>query len=275
MVEWCRVLPAFAERIGEIADRRTSHLELNVVPGRSSAVPLVELNGLRVSLVTRVVVSAVAEVDTADEGDIVGSIVGAAHNNDLLVMTAPHVARVRRAGSRPPVVDLANELGVLLLAEVRLPGMRAPQQAAHVNAPSREIRQHISDRGTGAVEKFVGVALPVGEVQPVSRRARPDNLVQTDEVLRAVDQHLDAIAFAPGLAVAPAAVDIGGSIPALHRREEPFVEAHGVLLGRQTAPRRKYRRTAVACLRGARRGGHDELLAAVPLGAMCVDDQRR
>ena len=45
--------------------------ELNVVPRRSIAVLGVEVDCLRVALVPGVVVSAVTEVDPADEGDVV------------------------------------------------------------------------------------------------------------------------------------------------------------------------------------------------------------
>src|SRR6266404_6800702 len=49
MVERRRVFPAFAEGVCEVAERRTPHLELDVVPRRSGAVATVELDWLRIA----------------------------------------------------------------------------------------------------------------------------------------------------------------------------------------------------------------------------------
>ena len=51
MVEWRRIVPAFAERVRDVADRGPLYQQLDVVPGRSIAVPLVELDCLRIALV--------------------------------------------------------------------------------------------------------------------------------------------------------------------------------------------------------------------------------
>ena len=65
------VVPAFVERVRDVADDRALQLELEVVPGRSTSVPLVEFDGLHVAGVTGIVVATMAEVDTADERHIV------------------------------------------------------------------------------------------------------------------------------------------------------------------------------------------------------------
>ena len=71
VVEGVRILPAFAERVGERGDRGPVHLELGVVPRGTRAEARVELDRLRVAAVAGVVVAAVAEVDPADERDVV------------------------------------------------------------------------------------------------------------------------------------------------------------------------------------------------------------
>ena len=71
VVEGVGILPALAERVGERRHRRPVHLELRVVPRWTVAVARVELDRLRVAAVAGVVVAAVAEVDPADERDVV------------------------------------------------------------------------------------------------------------------------------------------------------------------------------------------------------------
>jgi hypothetical protein len=71
VVERRGIVPTFTERVRNVADRRSPDFELNVVPRRSIAVPGVEVDCLRVTLVPGVVVSAVAEVDPTDEGNVV------------------------------------------------------------------------------------------------------------------------------------------------------------------------------------------------------------
>ena len=66
-----RVLPPLAEGVGEVADCGTVQLELHVVPRRTVAVAVVDLDDLGVTEVTGVVMATVAEVDAADERDVV------------------------------------------------------------------------------------------------------------------------------------------------------------------------------------------------------------
>ena len=98
---------------------------------------------------------------------------------------------------------------------------------------ARQVGEHVADLGTGADEALVGVALPVGEVDPVVRSEGAEHLVEAGEVLGPVDQHLDAVALGPRRAVAATAVDLGGGVAAFVRREEPVVEVWGAFVGRQ------------------------------------------
>ena len=119
----CLVVPAFAERMCDVTDDRPLQLELKVVPGRSIAVPLIEFDGLRVTIVTGIVVATVAEVDTADERHVVIGIRRPLYQDELLVMAATSAYAFVEEDFTARVVDHTDELGVLLLAEVSLARM--------------------------------------------------------------------------------------------------------------------------------------------------------
>src|SRR5206468_3012251 len=87
MVERRRVLPAFTKRVLEIANRWAAHLELHVVPRRSGAVTVVELDRLGIACVSRVVVASVTQIDTALERNVVARS-GAVSNDDQFLMVA-------------------------------------------------------------------------------------------------------------------------------------------------------------------------------------------
>ena len=171
--------------------------------------------------------AAVAQVDAADERDVVVGPFGATDHDELLVVAAapPHplVEQDLAAG----LVDLSDERGVLLLAEVRLSRVRSPQQPAHVHAAPREVGEHVADLGARAVEPLVGVALPVGEVDPVvpaeacraprSRRAKY-SAPSTSTATWLPSVH--------AVAVAAPTVDLGGGVAALLRGQEPVVQPH-------------------------------------------------
>jgi hypothetical protein len=70
MIERGWVLPPFTKCEGEIADRRSSDLELDVVPWRSVAVTVVEFDCLAIAGVSRVVVASVTQIDATHEGHI-------------------------------------------------------------------------------------------------------------------------------------------------------------------------------------------------------------
>ena len=161
MVERGGVVPTLAESVRDVADGRSPELNLNVVPGRSVTVPGVEIDRLRVAFVTGVVPAAVAQVDPADEGDVVVGPRRATDDDELLMMasTTPDALVEKNLAAR--FVDLADELGVLLLAEMRLSWVRAPQETAHVDAATREVGEHVPHRGARAGETLIRVALPV------------------------------------------------------------------------------------------------------------------
>ena len=93
-----------------------------------------------------------------------------------------------------------------------------------MDAAPGEVAEHRADLGAGTVEAFVGVALPVGQVHPVVALEAAQLTVEPAEVLGPVDEHLDVVARGPRPAVAAAAVDLGGDVAALGRRQEPVVD---------------------------------------------------
>jgi hypothetical protein len=108
---------------------------LQVVPGRAVAVALVHGHRLGVAEVALVVAAAVAQVDPADEGDVVVLAVGVADQDQLLVLAAR---------SPDPLVEQDLAAGLVdHLAQVRFcsslkwVGARvgAPQQARDLHAP--------------------------------------------------------------------------------------------------------------------------------------------
>ncbi len=141
MVERRGVLPTFAEGVRDVAHRRSVELELNTVPRRSFAVPGFQIGRLRVAFVTVVVVAAVTNVDPADERHILGSG-SAAHDDELLVMASTATDTLVEKHLTTGFVDLANELGVLLFAEVRQTRVGTPHEAAHVNVAPHQIGEH-------------------------------------------------------------------------------------------------------------------------------------
>ena len=223
VVEGGWVGPSFPEGVRQVADRRPADLELQVVPGRAVPVRRVQVDSLRVAVVPAVVTPAVTQVDAADEGDVVLGP-GAPEEDELLMVaaTAPHsfVEHELAAG----FVDLVDELGVLLLAEVRDTRVRPPEETADVHATPREIREDVGELGARSVETFVGIAFPVGQVHPVVPFEPAQLVVEPAEVLGPVDEHPHVVAFGPRRAVAPAAVDVGRWIPSFGGGQEPAVE---------------------------------------------------
>ncbi len=174
----------------------------------------------------------------------------------MVAPAAPHALVEQHLPAR--VVDLAHELRVLLLAEVRLAWVRPPQQPAHVGAVACEVGEHVPERGARPDETLVGVTLPIGEVHPVIGADGAELVVEPSEVVRAVDEHLDAIAFGPRQAVGVATVDLGGRVAAFLSGEEPVVETHA-----HSVPRIAQRHSGCIRFDGSA-SGHDVTMTKEP-----------
>ena len=87
--------------------------------------------------------------------------------NELLVVAPAAPDALVEQDLAAGLVHLLVEREVLLLAEVRLRRVRPPEQPAHVHAAPGEVGEDVRELGAGPDEPLVGVALPVGEVDPV------------------------------------------------------------------------------------------------------------
>ena len=82
----CGILPALPEHGLDIADGGPSDRQLDVVPWRAIAVDGGHRLGLLVAQVAFVVTASVAEVDSADEGDVALGAIAVPQDDELLVV---------------------------------------------------------------------------------------------------------------------------------------------------------------------------------------------
>ena len=216
MVEWRRVVPPLAERLDEIGDRRATDLGLHVVPRWAVAVPTVEGDRLRVAAVVVVVVPTVAEVDAPDERDGTAVVVAPVDDDQLLVMAAGPSDPLVEQDLCAPFVELACQRRVVLLREVRLARVRAPDEAAQRD-PAPYGGQQEGVEGRSRPQPLVAVALPVGQGDRVRPLRGPHDVGESPEVVGAVDVDRHGVARRPGRG----AVEGGGGVGALAGPEEP------------------------------------------------------
>lgn len=224
------VVPAFPEAGVEDAHRRAADGELHVVPGRVRAVGVRDRPALRVALMAGVVAPAVAEVDAADERDVLLGAAGVAQHDELLVVRAagahPHVEQALAAR----LLDLLAEVAVLAFAELQAVQVGAPHQSLDGDAPCRGGREHVPDLGALAGEPFVRVAAPVGEQQQVARAQPPYRGQELGEVRGAVHQRPYEVAVGPRPAAGAAVVDPGRGVAAFVGGQQPVARVHGAVL---------------------------------------------
>ena len=161
--------PALAEGVGEVADGGPADLELEVVPRRTRAVPGVEVDRLRVA------VGGARRRGGRGRGRCRRRRRRRRRDPRARISTSfwwwlpPRRTRSSSSSSPPASLTSSTSVGVVLLGEVRLTRVRAPEQPADVDAAAGEVGEHRADLGARTVETLVGVALPVGEVHPVAR----------------------------------------------------------------------------------------------------------
>jgi len=126
MVERCRVLPAFPEGLRDVSYGRPADLELNVVPSRAGTVALVQDDRLGIAVMMLVVGPTVAQIDPPDEGDILILAFEVLEQDELLVVAPGPADPLVHQDFPARFVHHLSELLVLLLAELPLIGMGAP-----------------------------------------------------------------------------------------------------------------------------------------------------
>jgi hypothetical protein len=118
MIERRRVLPSFPERVLEIADRGSTHLQLHVVPRRTRSVARGDRHCLHVTGMSGVVGTSMTQIDAACVGDVVIGSLGAPDDDQLLMVTAaPSDALIEQHLAAGGVQGL-RESEVVLLGEV-------------------------------------------------------------------------------------------------------------------------------------------------------------
>ena len=196
------------------------------MPGWAFAVVVVvEFDGLGVAEMAVVVPAAVTEVDAADERDVVGGV-GSTHHEQLLVVAPAAAHPVIEEHFATRVVDHLGKREVLRLTEVHQLGVRAPEEPADIDPLLHQLDEHGANLRARSVKQFVGIALPVGEVDPIAGLALAQHLVQSSEVSAAIDQDRAVVALGPRELVVVAPVDVGRRIPPLGGQEEPVFESH-------------------------------------------------
>ena len=92
-------------------------------------------------------------------------------------------------------VHRLDEVQVLLLAEVRLVGMRTPHEAAHVHAFARAVGEHLGDLVPGPASSSSGSPRQSVKWIQSSRSSVHSSAVEPREVLGTVDEDAYVVAF--------------------------------------------------------------------------------
>jgi hypothetical protein len=216
------IVPPFAERLGQIDDRRTANLGLDVVPGRLRAECGVEHLSLRVTFVTLVVATPVAEIDTTDEGDVVVVALEMQEQHQLLVVrpTAPD-PRVQEEDSTG-IIHHTGKIARLLLVETKHRRVGAPKEPSDLNASAREAAEQSVEARTIRAKELIVVSSPIKDQQLVPNIERGETTDESREIRGPVDQWLDMVAGGPGEIRLPTMALAARPIAALLRREEPI-----------------------------------------------------
>ena len=140
-----------------------------------------------------------------------------------------------RAEAADPLVeeDLAArsvhhhaDVRVLLLAELRLVRVRAPDKAANVDAAADGRRQYRSQLGARPRHPLARIPTPFQEPDMVTGPQTSHVLVEPGEISRTVNQGRDLVSLGPGSAITSLAIDRRRSVAALGWIQEPFVDRH-------------------------------------------------
>jgi hypothetical protein len=168
-----------------------------------------------------VIVAAVAQVDPADERDILLRPAIVAEYDELLVVRAagpyPHVQQAFPARR----FDVLTQMPVFLLAELELVQMRSPHQAPDQYAAPCGVAQNLGYGAAVTGQPLVGVATPVGEQQEVTGPQLAHFGHQFGEVGRSMHQRPYLVPGRPGLAASVPIVESRRGIAALPRGEQP------------------------------------------------------
>ena len=131
----------------------------------------VELRTLWITQVATIVVTAMHEIHSAHERNLVVRLCLAADNENLLMMAPATTNAIVEEDLTSRGVHSAGEHEVFLL-RIRS-AMRSPNQPANAHTSLRQISEHHRSLGAGTRKSLVGVTFEVGQENRVacSRRA--------------------------------------------------------------------------------------------------------
>jgi hypothetical protein len=221
MVAGSAVLPALPEGVVDVQDDRAAQLQLEVVPGRPSAVAGVDPDRVGVAEMPGVVTTAAGQVDATDEGDAAVRIVGAMDDQQLLVVAAEAAHPLVGDQLPPGPVDQRAHHPVGVLIEPDQGRMGAPQQPPDGHSAAGEGSQQRPQLAARAGQLASGVDAPVGPIHPIPGAESGQQLVQPPEVGGPIHMHRDPVPSRPGLAVTVLGVDGRGRVATLVSGQEP------------------------------------------------------
>ncbi|MER5928159.1 hypothetical protein [Streptomyces mirabilis] len=200
------------------------------MPGRTGTVGIGDALRLRVTLMSGVVPTAVAQIDPADEGDVPLGPTRVAQHHELLMVRAarPHPHVEQALPSR--LLDLLPQVVVLLFAELEPIQVRAPHQPLDDDTAACGVAQHVADSALRTVQQLVRVTPPVREHQYVAGPLRPHGREQLGEVHRPMYQGADVVARGPRRTVGMTAVYPRRGIPPLSGGQQPVGAFHVAVL---------------------------------------------
>jgi hypothetical protein len=224
------VVPAFAEGEFQVPDGRPLDRQLSVMPWRSVPVHGRHRLALAVAVMVGVVAPAVAEVDPANEGNVALRAHRVADDDELLMMRPAKSYALVEEDLGSGFVALLSEMPVLFGAEAEPIQVGPPEQSLDDDTAARRGREDGADRRIGIVaQQLVGIAAPVGEVDPVTGAKASNRFQEPAVVGGSVHERFDLVARAPGETVRSPAVELGEIVAALGGREKPTLERRGRL----------------------------------------------
>ena len=218
----CRILPPLSKHGLDVVDRWPRDCRLDVMPRRGRTILLCQREGLWVPFMVDVIATGVAEVDAADKRDVPGRVITVPDDQHLLMVGPAHAhAHVeQRLGSS--LLQVLPESPILPRREPKRLGMRTPHQAPYVDSTFVSSSEHFGHFAAWLPSQaFVGVTLPVREIDQVAIAGRFDPLEQLVEIRRAVDQRAYEVAGGPRLITGMPRVNARAGVAPLRGGEEP------------------------------------------------------
>jgi hypothetical protein len=220
--EGCPIVPTLAERLHQIDDGWSVNLRLDVVPRRSRAERGVQCLGLRVSLMTFVVATSMAEVDTTDESEILVGVTGVQEQHQLLVVRPAAPDACVQEQDPAGIVHHPGKIAGVPFVETEYPWVGAPQKPSDLDPSAREVGEQSTEVWTARAKKLIVISTPIREQHLIANTEHRQAIDEPSEVRSPMDQRLDMVTHGPSEFRLIVMVVGGHRIAALLGREEPI-----------------------------------------------------